>query len=90
MGTNWTNAMFDPPKSLNGAVTITLNEAKDKVAGGHCYVLNGVNMATQYFRLKNSWGRSWADDGHCRISFDAVAYLLGQNGEACVPTDVKE
>lgn len=87
LGTVWTQEMFDPPIVRRHSL-LGIKEVSTEPIGGHCYVLNGVNMETGIFRLKNSWGRGWADSGHCRITFQAVEYLLALDGEACVPTDV--
>nr|MBA3585068.1 hypothetical protein [Gemmatimonadota bacterium] len=37
------------------------------------------------FRLTNSWGRDWGIDGQCLISFDDMAQLFDEAGEAAVP-----
>jgi hypothetical protein len=87
IGVGWTDPMFDPPFVGRHSI-LGLPEVSAPVVGGHCLVVNGVNRTSQTFRLKNSWGRGWADDGHCRITFEALAYLLDRDGEACVPSDI--
>ncbi len=57
------------------------------VLGGHAYVLNGVNVVKEFFRMKNSWGRDWSDDGRAVISFDDLQILLDTGGEACLAVE---
>jgi hypothetical protein len=84
-GLNWYNSMFDP--MWDGDRAIIRLDTSSGIAGGHCVVLNGCNMDTGFFRLKNSWGQGWGDGGHGLIAFGDVEYLLAQEGEACMPTD---
>lgn len=56
------------------------------IAGGHAILCRGVGVRQRYFYLHNSWGRSWgAIGGHCKISFEDLERLLGEQGEACIP-----
>ena len=82
MGTDWFEAMF--ATDANGYV-----HAEGDVAGGHAWVINGVNRNTRTFRGKNSWGRSFGIGGHFKISFDDVALLLARDGEACRAVEVQ-
>ena len=48
---------------------------KGQSLGGHCMVLTGyqtVKVRTQ-FRIRNSWGLGWADNGSCWCDQDALA-----------------
>lgn len=38
--------------------------------GGHAMVLVGYDDDRQAFRLQNSWGQNWGDQGHAWISYD--------------------
>lgn len=78
VGTWWKRDMFYP--NLQGVVTAT-----GANSGGHAYVINGVNLDTGYFRLKNSWGRHWGRQGHALISISDMDMLIKDYGEACVP-----
>jgi hypothetical protein len=74
-GTNWYEGMFNPDSK--GRIFIT-----GQVAGGHAYVVNGVNITTRMFRIKNSWGRSWGINGRAFIPFFEMERLLKEDGEA--------
>lgn len=83
LGMPWYESMYYP----KGGV---LNVAGNMV-GGHCI------LATKYrkpglvfpgeaaFGLFNSWGRGWGNNGHAWIKESSLAYLLRQDGEACIP-----
>lgn len=78
VGTTWTTGMFTPDQ--HGRIRPDGTDA-----GGHAYVLNGINTDTGWIRLKNSWGRTWAHNGYAWISIDDMADLLTNHGEACLP-----
>lgn len=79
LGIPWYNSMFDPDwKSVihpSGVAT-----------GGHAILASGVNIEDRLVRLHNSWGADWGLVGDCFISFDDLARLLREDGEACVAT----
>lgn len=77
VGTRWYTAMFTPD---NNHIVKPIGG----MAGGHAYLLNGVDTDKKLFRIKNSWGRSWGQDGHAFISFDDFATLLTNGGQACM------
>lgn len=81
-GTTWTSDMFTPDD--DGFVRPTGDPA-----GGHAYVLNGVNVDERRFRFKNSWGRDWGLDGYGWFTFDDFAALMADNGEVCLPTEIQ-
>lgn len=74
-GTNWYASMFEP----DATHVIRIN---GDVEGGHCYVVNGYDRKTKLFRIKNSWGTGWGDNGHAFIGYDDVDRLLREQGEA--------
>lgn len=77
-GTSWYQGMFSPNSA--GFIRPT-----GGIAGGHAYVINGVDTVKKYFRIKNSWGRDYGVNGHAYISFDDFATLMYMNGDVCVP-----
>jgi hypothetical protein len=83
VGTNWYDSMMCP--HADGTLDVT-----GSVSGGHAYVLNGVDLRTGYFRLKNSWGKEWGDHGHAYIKISDFARLLAEEGEACLATELSD
>lgn len=81
VGTNWYRNMFFPDR--NGNIRIG-----GILAGGHAYVINGVDINKRIFRMKNSWGRSWGINGSAYISFNDMERLIRENGEICFATEI--
>lgn len=77
VGTNWYYNMFYP----NGSGHIRVGGG---IAGGHAYVINGVDNVNRLFRIKNSWGQSWGIGGHAYISFADMTRLINESGEICL------
>jgi hypothetical protein len=48
----------------------------------HAMVLVGYDKKDKTFIARNSWGRGWGDNGHCRISFDAMEFF-SPSGRSC-------
>lgn len=80
-GTWWWSEMFDPDEAGN----LVVGGSK---AGGHAYVVNGVNVTTETFRIKNSWGRNWGRGGNAYVSFDDFDRLLSEHGEFCYADEI--
>lgn len=76
-GTNWYNGMFTPTKDL-------LLKPTGGVAGGHCYLVTGVDPKTKQLRVHNSWGEDWGEGGDAFLTFDDAIRLLNEDGECCV------
>jgi hypothetical protein len=78
LGVNWYSGMWDT--DAKGYIQVG-----GQLLGGHALLCRGVNIPGRYFTLRNSWGQDWGVGGDCRISFDHMARLLHEQGEACVP-----
>ncbi len=46
---------------------------KDTLMGGHAMVLVGYDDERKAFRLQNSWGKDWADQGRAWLSYDTFS-----------------
>ena len=78
LGLNWYSGMMYP--ASNGFI-----RPDGQVEGGHAICCFGVSPKQRFFRLHNSWGPGWGQNGNCLISFEALERLLHEAGEACVP-----
>jgi C1A family cysteine protease len=81
IGINWYESMFFPDK--NGVLTVAGN-----IAGGHALLVDGYYDKSGLFRLKNSWGRDWGDNGFARISGEDLDKLIKEDGEACLAVEL--
>jgi len=52
------------------------NVATEKLLGGHAVVCVGYNNIKQCWIMRNSWGKSWGDNGYFYLPY---AYLLDSN-----------
>jgi len=77
VGTEWLEDMFEPGE--DGFLDVS-----GALAGGHAYKLDGVNTKRAFFRIKNSWGRSWGNHGFAFMSFEDMERLVKNDGEACL------
>jgi hypothetical protein len=79
LGVTWYSDMFDTDK--RGFI-----HASGDIMGGHAILCHGFNVKGQYFKLHNSWGSSWGNNGECKISYTDMNKLLKDRGEAVIPT----
>lgn len=81
VGTWWKDSMWNPDSSgfLN---------TSGKNVGGHCYILRGVDTRKKAFKMTNSWGRGWGDNGDAWISFESWEKDLMPGGEGAVLYEV--
>lgn len=77
LGLAWHDGMMTPN---SGMIRPT-----GPVVGGHCVLAVGVSPIDRMIRIHNSWGRTWGAGGDAMITFDDMATLLGEQGEACIP-----
>ena len=81
MGTNWYSGMFTP-ESVTGYVRPT-----GGLAGGHAWVIDGINITKGFARCKNSWGTGWGKRGRFRLAFEDLERLINEDGEACLAVE---
>lgn len=80
VGTNWYRGMTNPEKNI---LRLT-----GPVDGGHEYVLNGYNRIAGLFRVKNSWGRTWARNGNAWLQGEDLERLIvAEHGDAMAFTE---
>lgn len=84
LGTNWYQSMFNPDQS--GRISITPGT---KLAGGHCYLLRGVDNKKAVATFTNSWGNKWAKKGDFVMSFADLERLIKEDGEVCTAIQSK-
>lgn len=78
LGINWWSGMASPAD--DGYV-----EPTGVVTGGHAILCSGWDADMRAFRLHNSWGPLWGENGECWVSYDDMEALLADDGEACIP-----
>lgn len=78
IGIPWYESMLKP--DATGFLRVS-----GDVAGGHCTLVNRVNVGGRFVGIVNSWGPTWGANGTALISFDDLDRLLHEQGEACVP-----
>jgi hypothetical protein len=83
VGTLWTNGMSDP--DATGLVRPT-----GGLAGGHAYMVRGVNFVSRKLRCRNHWTSQWGRDGEFYIGFDDMEWLLSQQGDCVVPIPLQQ
>lgn len=82
-GTWWWRDMWDT--DADGFIRPT----GEKV-GGHAWALSGYNMlnGSRRYRMENSWGPEWGDNGGAWIWEEDLTQLLLDDGEAACPKKV--
>jgi hypothetical protein len=76
-GVPWYEGMFDP--DAQGYVSIS-----GQVAGGHEFLVRGIDVRTRSVLAVNSWGVSWGQGGHFRMTWDTWGRLLAEQGDVTV------
>lgn len=85
-GTNWWSGMWDPDEQ--GYLRV-----QGTVVGGHAWCLSGFKKVgdaddAYVYRMENSWGRDWGDDGGAWILESDLQQLLRDQGEFACPLKV--
>jgi hypothetical protein len=90
-GSDWEEAMFSPFEYKSE----TFIRKGGRFAGGHAYMLKGVNLKMPCWcgtpgaiRIMNSWG-SWADGGKAWLCLKEFGELLEAWGECSMATELK-
>jgi hypothetical protein len=83
-GTWWYEGMIEPDE--DGFLHVTGSRI-----GGHAYALAGYGMwqGRRRYRVENSWGPAWGDNGGAWIWEDDLVRLMEDEGEFAVPTKVR-
>jgi hypothetical protein len=82
VGVDWYTGMDNPAPSSH---LITPTGA---YRGGHEVLVDGVNVNQDHYRIHNSWGLSWGNNGRARIKrADLHQLLFEQFGDAIVVTE---
>jgi hypothetical protein len=76
LGVPWYDSMYRP--DADGYLRVS-----GRVVGGHAILCRGVDTRRERFTLHNSWSTF----GKCYVTFDDMARLLAENGEAVVPLE---
>jgi hypothetical protein len=79
VGLDWFAGMDEPAGNVM--------RAKGRFLGGHAFMLIGASEQRRMFRILNSWGSGWEDNGRAWLPFEDFAWLLGRRGEACLATE---
>jgi hypothetical protein len=84
MGSWWYSGMWEPDS------TGFVHPTGSKV-GGHAYAIAGYKYINggRAYRIENSWGPSWGDNGGAWISEFDFASLLADDGELAFPVKVR-
>lgn len=83
VGTLWTNDMFTP---VNGLVKVG-DLVDSNIAGGHEYLMSGIDYEEEVFEFRNSWGEydGSKPGGYFAITFRDFVKLLAASGDVTVP-----
>jgi hypothetical protein len=81
IGIDWYEGMMDPDSK-------GFLRPDGSVVGGHCVVVIGIDLDGGYYTIRNSWGKSWGDNGEAKIYRTDMAKLISANGDVCKPVRV--
>jgi hypothetical protein len=84
LGTEWLVSMFYP--DTLGRLTV---DTRSGSAGGHAYLVTGVNLIRGTCRIRNSWAMVWGRGGAATMRLADLDALVRGGGEACVGTELR-
>lgn len=80
VGTNWYESMFDPAPDAHNHLVL---DVSGSIAGGHEYLVRGYDTRSGMYRVRNSWGKNWADNGEVWIKeSDLYRLVFSEQGDA--------
>jgi hypothetical protein len=82
LGINWYDDMFSPDHG--GYLKVS-----GPLAGGHAILVDGYEQKRNAFRLVNSWGAGWGENGRAWLTFDDCDRLIKDDGECCSAVELK-
>ncbi|WP_256789832.1 hypothetical protein [Frankia sp. AvcI1] len=82
LGTSWLDAMFHP--APDGRLDVG-----GRLAGGHEYLADEIDVERRRVWITNSWGESWGVSGRAYLTWDDLGDLLDMQGDVTVPTPVQ-
>lgn len=97
VGVNWYNSMFNPKVAYGTGRAYMNVDRSSGLAGGHEFVINGINLAPTagppFYRMKNSWGTQWPGSpygaGTARFALtDLENLIFGEYGDAFVISEI--
>lgn len=80
IGTVWFESMFSP--SPKGRIPV---KTRSGVAGGHEYLLWGLDTRWRRVWMLNSWGAGWGQNGAAYLTWSDLGHLLDDGGDCTVP-----
>lgn len=82
IGIPWLERMFYPD-----AKSVIKPDGAE--VGGHAVMLRGYGRARDQFRIVNSWGNWWGENGQAWIGANDLWSLIERGGEACTSVELK-
>lgn len=79
IGVDWTSRCMDT--DAKGFIHPELGS----VVGGHAVLIRGHSVKLKAFRIRNSWGPGWGDEGECLVSYLGIQTWLASGGEFVLP-----
>jgi len=81
--------VFDSFVPVEGFIPMPTPEDINGLKGSHAMVIVGYDDDTRFYRVRNSWGRSFGDKGYCYIPYSYIENKLFLNG-ACIIKDISD